>query len=478
MNDKIIWDFLKSKKFTDAGCAGLMGNLYAESGLIPNNTQSSYEKKLGMNDTTYTVAVDSGKYKNFIDDRVGYGLAQWTYPTRKANLLKYAQSQGKSIAELTMQLNFLYIELTTSFPQLVKILETTTSVVEASNAVLLQFERPASKDLDSTKNKRASYGQKYYNQFHIIKQEVSKMKYSNGKIPIVCMQSTSRCYLNTKPFSQIKGVLWHSTGTNNPYISRYVQPADNAKNKDEMIALLGKNKYNNDYNHNPRSSSGLNAFVGKLADGTIASVQTMPWNYKPWGCGSGKYGSCNSGWIQFEICEDGLNDPVYFNKVYQESVELTAYLCKLYNLNPHGTVTHCGVKNVPVILCHADSNKLGLGSAHADVLHWFPKYGKSMETIRNDVAALLTGTTTTIPVNKQEEEDDDMTQEKFDTMMNDWLVRKANEKETWGTENLEWAKKNGIMYGDEADRMMPNKFCTRLETVTMLKRIAEKLGMK
>lgn len=85
-------------------------------------------------------------------------------------------------------------------------------------------------------------------------------------------------------------------------------------------------------------------------------------------------GSCNNGWIQFEICEDNLGDPVYFEKVYREAVELTAYLCKLYNLDPQGTVTYNGVK-VPIILCHQDSYRLGLGSNHGDVLHWLPRYG-------------------------------------------------------------------------------------------------------
>ena len=118
----------------------------------------------------------------------------------------------------------------------------------------------------------------------------------------------------------------------------------------------------------------------------------MPWNYKPWGCGAGPKGSCNNGWIQFEICEDGLTDKNYFNKVYKEACELTAYLCKTYNLDPKGTTT-CGSVKCPVILCHADSYKLGLGSNHGDVLHWFKKHGKTMDDVRNDVAALLKTTT-------------------------------------------------------------------------------------
>jgi N-acetyl-anhydromuramyl-L-alanine amidase AmpD len=189
-----------------------------------------------------------------------------------------------------------------------------------------------------------------------------------------------------------KGVLWHSTGANNPSLKRYVQPSDvkpaeDTYTKEQWLAILGKNKYNNDWNHIERQA-GLNCWIGKLADGTVTTIQTMPWDYRPWGCGSGSKGSCNSGWMQFEICEDNLTDKDYFEAVYKEACEITAYYCKMYNINPKGTVVHEGV-TVPTILCHYDSYKLGLGSNHGDVDHWFKKYGKTMETVREDVAKLL-----------------------------------------------------------------------------------------
>lgn len=183
------------------------------------------------------------------------------------------------------------------------------------------------------------------------------------------------------------GVLWHSTGANNPTLKRYVQPDDNAKNKAEMLKIIGVNPYKNDFNHIDRDS-GLNAWIGLLADGTVTTIQSMPWNYKPWGCGSGINGSCNNGWIQFEICEDALTDPVYFEKVYKEACELTAYLCKKFNINPYGTVKVNG-KDIPTILCHKDSHDLGMGNNHGDVMNWFPKFNKNMETVKDDVAKLL-----------------------------------------------------------------------------------------
>ena len=234
------------------------------------------------------------------------------------------------------------------------------------------------------------------------------MKYSDKNPPLVCMQTQSTCYKGTTTMT-IKGVLWHSTGAPNTTLKRYVQPSDkkpsaDTYSKSKWLELLGKNKYNNDWNHIDHQA-GLNCWIGTLADGTVTTVQTMPWNYKPWGCGSGENGSCNSGWIQFEICEDYLNDSTYFNKVYKEACEITAYLCKKYNIDPKAKVKHCGV-NVPTILCHADSHRLGLGNNHGDVLHWFPKYGKDMDDVRNDVAALIKEVTPSPPPEEPEPEPD------------------------------------------------------------------------
>ena len=114
-NEEKIWNYLKAQGMTDCGAAGLMGNLYAESGLIPTNLQNSYEKKLGYTDATYTEAVDSGAYSNFVKDSAGYGLAQWTYWSRKQGLLDYANAAGKSIGDLETQLGYLMKELSGSY---------------------------------------------------------------------------------------------------------------------------------------------------------------------------------------------------------------------------------------------------------------------------------------------------------------------------------------------------------------------------
>ena len=164
----------------------------------------------------------------------------------------------------------------------------------------------------------------------------------------------------------VKGIMVHSTGANNPWLKRYVGPDD---------GLLGKNQYNNHWNtHHPGGREVcVHGFIGKLADGTIATYQTLPWDHRGWHAG----GSANNTHIGFEICEDGLADATYFAKVYKEAVELCVYLCKLYGLTEQN------------IICHSEGYRKGVASNHGDVMHWFPKHGKSMDTFRADVKNLL-----------------------------------------------------------------------------------------
>ena len=171
------------------------------------------------------------------------------------------------------------------------------------------------------------------------------------------------CYITGKKIAP-KGIMVHSTGVNNPNLKRYVGPDD---------GLLGVNAAGNHWNQ-PKPDGRevcVHAFIGKLADGSVATYQTLPWDMRGWHCG----GSGNDTHIGFEICEDGLSDANYFEKVYREAVELCAYLCKQYGIKP----------DKPALICHSEGYALGLASNHADVMHWFPKHGKSMDTFRADV---------------------------------------------------------------------------------------------
>ena len=148
------------------GVAGLMGNLFAESALNSQNLQNNGNKALGITDAEFTAAFDAGLYGDdtFIHDGYGYGLAQWTYYSRKKALLEYARSQGKSIGDLTMQLEFLWKELTDGYTSTLEALVSATSVRAASDAMLTKFERPADQS-EVVQVKRTGYGQKYYDKY-------------------------------------------------------------------------------------------------------------------------------------------------------------------------------------------------------------------------------------------------------------------------------------------------------------------------
>jgi LysM repeat protein len=180
------------------------------------------------------------------------------------------------------------------------------------------------------------------------------------------------CYKAGKTITP-KGIMVHSTGANNPSLKRYVGPDD---------GLLGKNQYGNHWNQDKPDGRQVcvHAFIGKLADGTVAAYQTLPWNYRGWHCGSGTKGSGNDTHISFEICEDGLTDASYFNAVYKEATELCAYLCKQYGFDP---------QKDGVLIGHYEGYQRGIASNHGDPKNWFSKHGKSMDTFRADVAKLI-----------------------------------------------------------------------------------------
>lgn len=259
------------------------------------------------------------------------------------------------------------------------------------------------------------------------------------------------CYITGKVFKPI-GVMIHSTGAENPNASRYV-PGD------EVIGLntkgthwdvyhpggrdIGRHTYvNRDGDYTCDKCGGrqvaVHAFIGKMADGSVAIVQTLPWTMRAWHAGKSKG---NNQYIGFEICEDGLDDPEYFAAVYRAAVELTAYLCKLNGWDPLADGT---------VICHAEGYQRGVASNHVDVLHWFARHGKSMDDFRADVKA---------------EMEEEVTQEQFDQMMENYLSKRAK------LSTSDWAKKSMSKAIDEGitDGTRPQSFATRQEVVLMVR---------
>jgi hypothetical protein len=166
-DEEHIWQSLLNDIGNEYGVAALMGNLYAESGLNPKNLENAYEESLGYTDDSYTKAVSNGTYSkdNFINDRAGYGLAQWTFPSRKEALYNRFVTGGyNSIGELQLQINYLLYELHNDYPSVMQILKNATSIRVASNKVLHDFENPLDQSL-SVEVYRESLGQGYYNKY-------------------------------------------------------------------------------------------------------------------------------------------------------------------------------------------------------------------------------------------------------------------------------------------------------------------------
>lgn len=180
--------------------------------------------------------------------------------------------------------------------------------------------------------------------------------------------TNNRCYKAGKRMTP-KGIVVHSTGANNPNLCRYIGPDD---------GVIGPNQYGNHWNQ-ASSSKCVHAMIGKDKNGVVRCYQTLPWDYKPWGCGSGSKGSYNNSHIQFEMQEDDLADAAYFAQVYDMAVGLCAYLCKAYGIP------------IRAIVSHKEAHGVGYASNHGDPHAWFNRHGKTMDAFRAAVAQKLEG---------------------------------------------------------------------------------------
>ncbi len=159
-----LWNYFMPLINNPYGVAALAGNWRAECGNKPNNLQNSFQSKLGHTDESYTAAVDNGSYKKFVRDGAGYGVAQWTYWSRKQGLYNYAKQLGVSIGDTEMQFGFAWKELSTGYKGVLTILKNAKSIKEASDAVLKKYEMPADQGTGAQAT-RAAYAQEFYDKF-------------------------------------------------------------------------------------------------------------------------------------------------------------------------------------------------------------------------------------------------------------------------------------------------------------------------
>ncbi len=242
-----------------------------------------------------------------------------------------------------------------------------------------------------------------------------------------------------------KGVMVHSTGVAQPdpevFIRRWDQP--------------GVEKC-------------VHAFVAR-----DKVIQTLPWTTRGWHAGTGTSGrSANNTHLSFECCEPAghtykggemvgynveANRP-YFDAIYRNAAALTARLCKEFSLDP---------LEPGVVICHAEGHELGVASAHGDVLQWWPKHGVTMDQFRQDVARAM---------EDDGSEEDDMTQERFDELMNGYLAGLAQlPPGQWSAPARQWAEEQGIISGGDGGLFRYRTFPTREETVQLLYKFSQTL---
>lgn len=369
-NEKFIWDSFISKGANECGAAGLMGNMFAESGLNPTNLQNSYEKSLGMTDAQYTTGVDNGSYTNFVQDKAGYGLVQWTFWSLKQELLNYAKANKKSIGDLQMQCDFLWIQLNNNYKAVANTLKTAKSVAEASNVVLLQFERPADQSV-AVQNKRAGYGQTYYDRYATGQQKGDEsvatetyQEMGNG-YDYEYQPATKGKYWNL-PNQRTTGLVLHSVGCPQPKAQVFV----------------------NNFNK-PTVGASVHGFIepGKYietAPTRVAKLQAK----KCYHVG----GDWNNSRIGIEMCEpstikyvggatwvdlDPNNTIPYIKNVTATAAKVFADLCIYHSID------------VSMISTHAEACKLGHGSNHGDPEHVWKAIGYNIAMFRQDVQNII-----------------------------------------------------------------------------------------
>ena len=175
MSKRTIWDYFRQHtQLSDEAIAGIMGNMEAESNCEACRVQGDFgttENPLDRSKSIrYAREVNTGikSMSVFARDEKGWGLCQWTYPTRKENLYKTCQSYQTGIEDEETQIKFMLAEMQTEHftkadePSLWQQLLSCDNIYNAARLVCVYYERPAVNNIMT----RADYGQTIYNQFH------------------------------------------------------------------------------------------------------------------------------------------------------------------------------------------------------------------------------------------------------------------------------------------------------------------------
>ena len=277
---------------------------------------------------------------------------------------------------------------------------------------------------------------------------------------LTCILEHNDCWKKYHNFSvPLTGIVVHSTDKAGGVIRRFVQPYSGQTSGlaedgvpvgyDRMIALLGKNSYDNDWNRSGMDVC-VHAFLGKIADGSYAACKTLDWTQPCWGAGAGKNGSyngCLNGkaqaplYIQFEMIEDSVGSKAHCTALYNLAVEFCAR--RMYE---YPTIK---INNV---VSHHEAYLRGYATNHGDPESYWQRCGTTytMDGFRRDVQTLL----------KELEEYDGMTKAEFEAIIDERASKIADEKirayfsvlntndaGSWSRDARAWATETGLING-------------------------------
>lgn len=311
-----LWQILRSNGFTEAGAAGILGNIYSESAFVSNNLQQTFEKKLGYTDESYTSAVDSGLYPNFVYDGAGYGLCQWTYWSRKQALYNFAVERKVSIGDESMQVDFFLKELA-GYPTLIKLLKETADVREASDGVMLQYERPADQS-ETSRERRYNTSAEIYELFRDRPADKKEDVTSVGKIITSAFKMPSI----------INGIKVGISKLCNP--RNYRKMGSSRFVKYVVIHYTGNTKDTAIGNANYFcNNGGVGASAHFFVDEASYEASVNPVYHCAWHCGAKvyKHKDCrNDNSIGIEMCCSG--NAIVSEKTKHNAAHLAAWWCK------------------------------------------------------------------------------------------------------------------------------------------------------
>ena len=145
-----VYNLLRSAGLTEAGALGVLGNWDCESNCEPGRVQGDFSSYRSVS-KAYVNALNTGQLDidRFSNDQKGFGLAQWTYFTRKKELFTFWKSSGLPIDSAELQVAFAIKEFKRDYVSDFKIICTTNDIYVAVKAVCARFENPAVHNIDA-----------------------------------------------------------------------------------------------------------------------------------------------------------------------------------------------------------------------------------------------------------------------------------------------------------------------------------------